>query len=100
MAKKTSTRKRRKSPKKQEQANQFDKIMKENSEFTTERIIEIVTGLTFKSSKEMPAELQRTIERRPGFLKQVIESDDTDAFWHVEYQVVDDVALLFLLWLV
>jgi hypothetical protein len=87
-------RKRRKSPEKQEKANQFDKIVKENSAFTIERIIEIVTGMTCKNAVDLPAELQRTIERRPDYLKQVIESDGTIAFWHVEYQVPDDRKML------
>jgi hypothetical protein len=87
-------RKRRKSPEKQEKANQFDKIVKENSAFTIERIIEIVTGMTCRNTVDVPAELQRTIERRPDYLKQVIEADGTTAFWHVEYQVPDDKKML------
>ncbi len=89
-----SKRKRRKSPEKQEKANQFDKIVKENSAFTIERIIEIVTGMTCRNTIDFPAELQRTIERRPDYLKQVIEADGTTAFWHVEYQVPDDKKML------
>jgi hypothetical protein len=89
-----SKRKKRKSSEKQEKANQFDKIVKENSAFTIERIIEIVTGMTCRNTIDVPAELQRTIERRPDYLKQVIEADGTTAFWHVEYQVPDDKKML------
>jgi hypothetical protein len=89
-----SKSKRRKSTEKQEKANQFDKIVKENSAFTIERIIEIVTGMTCRNTVDVPAELQRTIERRPDYLKQVIEADGTTAFWHVEYQVPDDKKML------
>ena len=76
-------------------ANRFDKIFKENVPDSIDRIIEIATNLRMISSEDYPHEVQYTLERRPDFLKKVIEEDGQPAIWHGEYQVPDDKKMVF-----
>jgi hypothetical protein len=54
------------------QANQYDKIFKENIEAVIPGLMQNILGITAISSEELPDDIQHTKERRPDFLKKVI----------------------------
>jgi uncharacterized protein (DUF2164 family) len=87
--------KRQKLIEKQQDANKFDRILKENAPDSIDRIIEIATNLRMIQWEDYPHEVQYTLERRPDFLKKVVEQDGTPAIWHGEYQVPDDKKMVF-----
>ena len=64
---------------KQLAANKFDKIIKENAPDSIPKVIEIATNLRMISWEDYPHEVQYTLERRPDFLKKVIEQDGNPA---------------------
>ncbi len=76
-------------------ANKFDKIIKENAPESIDRVIEIALNLKMISCEDYPSEVQYTLERRPDFLKKVVEEDGTSAIWHGEYQVPDEKKMIF-----
>jgi uncharacterized protein (DUF2164 family) len=76
-------------------ANKFDKIIKENAPDSIPKVIEIATQLRMISWEDYPHEVQYTLERRPDFLKKVIEEDGKPAIWHGEYQVPDEKKMIF-----
>lgn len=80
---------------KQLAANKFDKIIKENAPNSIPKIIEIATKLRMIHWEDYPHEVQYTLERRPDFLKKVIEEDGKPAIWHGEYQVPDEKKMIF-----
>ncbi len=80
---------------KQVAANKFDKILKENAPDSIPKVIEIATKLRMISWEDYPHEVQYTLERRPDFLKKVIEEDGRPAIWHGEYQVPDEKKMIF-----
>ena len=87
--------KRRKLEERQAAANRFDKIIKENAPDSIEKVIEVASQLRMISWEDYPHEVQYTLERRPDFLKKVVEQDGTKAIWHGEYQVPDDKKMIF-----
>ncbi|MFC6101542.1 hypothetical protein [Olivibacter domesticus] len=54
-----------------QQANQYDKIIKENLELTLPVIVREVLGLDIVRSEELPDDIQHTKERRPDTLKKL-----------------------------
>jgi hypothetical protein len=87
--------KRQKTEDKQTAANKYDKIIKENAPESIGKVIEVATELRMVSWEDYPHEVQYTLERRPDFLKKVVEEDGTPAIWHGEYQVPDDKKMIF-----
>ena len=87
--------KQQKTEDKQAAANKFDKIIKENAPDSIDKVIEVATSLRMISWEDYPHEVQYTLERRPDFLKKVVEDDGTPAIWHGEYQVPDDKNMVF-----
>jgi hypothetical protein len=73
-----------------QQANQYDKIIKENLELTLPVIVREILGLDIVRSEELPDDIQHTKERKPDALKKVTDSKDNTYVLHVEFQVKDE----------
>ena len=58
---------------KDNQAGQYDKIIKENLEIRLPVIIRDVLGLDIAQSEELPDDIQHTKERKPDALKKVTD---------------------------
>jgi hypothetical protein len=72
------------------QANQYDKIFRENMEAALPGIIQHLLRLDIVHSEEIPDDLQHTKERKPDLLKKVTDSDGKVFILHVEYQVKNE----------
>ena len=70
-------------------ANDYDKIFKENIETLIPYLAEKILGINAKTLVEIPDDLQVTTERKPDFLKKVINDDETYIL-HIEFQTIDD----------
>jgi hypothetical protein len=75
---------------KESQANQYDKIFRENMEAALPGIIEHVLGLDIVHSEEIPDDIQHTKERKPDLLKKVTDSSGKVFILHIEYQVKNE----------
>jgi hypothetical protein len=74
----------------QAQANQYDKIFRENMEAALPGIIEHLLGLDIVHSEEIPDDIQHTKERKPDLLKKVTDSSGKVFILHLEYQVANE----------
>jgi len=77
------------------QANQYDKIIKENLEVTLPVIIRDVLGLDIAESEELPDDIQHTKERKPDALKRVIDAEGNNYVLHVEFQLEDEPEMVY-----
>jgi predicted transposase/invertase (TIGR01784 family) len=75
---------------KQDQANQYDKVFRENMEAALPGIIEHVLGLEIVHSEEIPDDIQHTKERKPDLLKKVTDNFGEAFILHIEYQVQNE----------
>jgi predicted transposase/invertase (TIGR01784 family) len=80
------------------QSQEYDKIFKENIEELIIPFAEKLLNINPKNLREIPNDLQTTLERKPDFLKKVIadksqknEKDkQKDFILHIEFQTVDE----------
>ncbi|GAA4792224.1 hypothetical protein GCM10023231_20210 [Olivibacter ginsenosidimutans] len=77
------------------QANQYDKILRENLEVTLPVIIREILGLDIIESEELPDDVQHTKERKPDALKKVTDTTGNTFVLHVEFQVKDESDMIF-----
>ncbi|TDO20309.1 RpnC/YadD family protein [Pedobacter duraquae] len=77
------------------QANQYDKIIKENLEVTLPVIIRDVLGLDILLSEELPDDVQHTKERKPDALKKVTDTSGKTYVLQVEFQVQDEQEMVY-----
>jgi hypothetical protein len=77
------------------QANQFDKIFRENMEAALPGIMEHVLGLKIARSEELPDDIQHTKERRPDLLKKVTDTAGNTYILHMEYQAKNDMDMAY-----
>ena len=77
------------------QANQYDKIFRENMEVVLPGIIKYLLKLDIIESEELPDDLQHTKERRPDLLKKVKDASDKVYVLHVEYQTKNESDMVF-----
>lgn len=77
------------------QANQYDKIIKENLEMTLPVIVREVLGLNIIQSEELPDDIQHTKERKPDALKRVTDSKGNTYVLHIEFQVKSERDIVF-----
>jgi hypothetical protein len=77
------------------QANQYDKIFRENMEAALPGIMEHVLGLKITSSEELPDDIQHTRERRPDLLKKVTDTAGRTYVLHMEYQAKNDMDMAY-----
>ncbi len=77
------------------QSQEYDKIFKENIEELIIPFAEKLLNINPKNLRDIPNDLQTTLERKPDFLKKVI-ADKTqkgkikDFILHIEFQTVDE----------
>jgi predicted HTH domain antitoxin len=72
-------------------AQDYDKILKENIEEIILPLAEKLLKIKADRMEEIPDDLQRTIERRPDFLKKILhDNSDKDFILHIEFQTDDD----------
>ncbi|PIY08793.1 MAG: hypothetical protein COZ18_10520 [Flexibacter sp. CG_4_10_14_3_um_filter_32_15] len=68
-------------------AQEYDKIFKENIEQVALSLTEKLLGIRPKKLKEISVDLQKTIERKPDFIKKVVHKDSSrDYILHIEFQ--------------
>lgn len=72
------------------QANQYDKILRENMDVALPGIIRNLLQIQMVSMKEIPPEIQHTKERKPDLLKEITDKDGRTYVLHIEYQSRDD----------
>jgi hypothetical protein len=72
-------------------AQDYDKIIKENLQESIPDFVEAFLGIPVPATEDVPLELQRTLERRPDFLKKVRFSEpEKDFILQVEAQSTDE----------
>jgi hypothetical protein len=77
-------------------AQDYDKIFKENIEEIILPLAEKILQIHPEKLVEIPDDLQRTIERKPDFLKKVAHKDTSkDYILHLEFQVVDEPKMVY-----
>ena len=72
------------------QANQYDKIFRENMEVVLPGIIKYLLKLDIVESEELPDDLQYTKERKPDLLKKVRDAANKAYVLHIEYQAKNE----------
>lgn len=72
------------------QANQYDKILRENMDVALPGMIRNLLQIQMVSMKEISSEIQHTKERKPDLLKEITDKDGKTYVLHIEYQVRDD----------
>jgi hypothetical protein len=77
-------------------AQDYDKIFKENIEEIILPLAEKLLHIHPEKLEEIPDDLQRTIERKPDFLKKVIHQDfSKDYILQIEFQLEDDAEMVY-----
>jgi predicted transposase/invertase (TIGR01784 family) len=77
------------------QANQYDKIFKENIEAVIPGLMQNVLGITAISSEEIPDDIQHTKERKPDVLKKVTDNHGNTFILQIEFQVADESEMVY-----
>lgn len=77
------------------QANQYDKIFKENIEAVLPGLIENILGIKAISSEELPDGIQHTKEREPDVLKRITDVQGKTFILHIEFQVADEPEMVY-----
>jgi len=72
------------------QANQYDKVIRENLEVTLPVIVKDLLCLDIQESEEIPDDIQHTKERKPDALKKVTDSSGNKYVLHIEFQVPNE----------
>ena len=67
-------------------AAEYDKIIKENIEAVILPLADKLFHIHPKHIEELPDDLQVTIERKPDFLKKIINQDGQEFILHIEFQ--------------
>lgn len=81
--------------KQHQQANQYDKIVKENIEAIIPAFLTKVLGIHPVQSEEIPDDLQHTRERKPDCLKRITEANGQPYILHLEFQVADEPDMIY-----
>jgi hypothetical protein len=77
------------------QANQYDKIFKENIEAVIPSLMQKVLGITAVISEELPDDIQHTKERKPDVLKKVTDEQNNTFVLQIEFQVSDEPEMVY-----
>src|SRR6266566_6201739 len=90
-AKSSSKKGKRRNP----QVNQYDKIFRENIEAALPGLIRNLLGIHAVHTEELPDDIQHTKERKPDVLKKVTDKNGETFVLHVEFQVKDELEMVF-----
>lgn len=72
-------------------AQDYDKIFKENIEEIILPLVEKLLGIVPEGLEKISIDIQKTIERKPDFLKKVVHKDASkDYILHIEFQLNDE----------
>lgn len=77
------------------QANQYDKILRENIEAVIPSLMRNILGITAVESEELPDDIQHTKERKPDVLKKITDSAGSTFILQIEFQVADEVEMVY-----
>ena len=77
------------------QANQYDKIFKENIEAVIPGLMQNVLRITAVSSEEIADDIQHTKERKPDVLKKITDSQGNTFILQIEFQVADESEMVY-----
>jgi hypothetical protein len=77
------------------QANQYDKIFKENIEAVIPSLMQNVLGITAVFMEELPDDVQHTKERKPDLLKKVTDNQGNTFVLQIEFQVADEPEMVY-----
>ena len=77
------------------QANQYDKIFKENIEAVIPSLMQNILGITAVSSEELPDDIQHTKERKPDVLKKITDNQENEFVLQIEFQVADALEMVY-----
>jgi hypothetical protein len=77
------------------QSNRYDKIFKENFEILIPNLMKNLMGITALSVEEIPDDIQHTKERKPDFLKKIIDINNETFILHLEIQVADESEMVY-----
>lgn len=77
------------------QANQYDKIFKENIEAVIPSLMQNVLGIMAASMEELPDDIQHTKERKPDVLKKVTDNQGNTFVLQIEFQVANEPEMVY-----
>lgn len=77
------------------QANQYDKIFKENIEAVIPSLMQNVLGITAVYMDELPDDVQHTKERKPDVLKKVTDAQGNTFVLQIEFQVANETEMVY-----
>ncbi len=72
------------------QGNQHDKIIKESIEETMTFLLKTFANIEVVKSEQLPTEIQQTQERKPDFLKIIVDPLGVERIGHIEFHVKDE----------
>ncbi len=72
------------------QANQYDKIFKENIEVVIPSLMQNILGINAVTMEEIPDDIQHTKERKPDVLKKITDTENNTFILQIEFQVLDE----------
>lgn len=84
-----------KTGKSKSQANQYDKIFKENIEAVIPSLMQNILGINAVLSEELPDDIQHTKERKPDVLKKITDIQGDTFVLQIEFQVVDESQMVY-----
>jgi hypothetical protein len=88
--KQTATKTAKEPTDEQLQGNQHDKIIKESIEETMHFLLKTFGNIDVVRSEQLPTEIQQTQERKPDFLKIIIDALGVERIGHIEFHVKDE----------
>lgn len=72
------------------QANQYDKVFKENIEAVMLSLMQKMLGIIAVDFEKLPDDIQYTKERKADFLNKITDNKGDIFVLHIEFQVVDE----------
>lgn len=81
--------------KQKHQANQYDKIFKENIEAVIPSLMQNILGIKAVVSEELPDDIQHTREWKPDVLKKITDIQGNTFVLQIEFQVADEPEMVY-----
>jgi predicted transposase YdaD len=76
-----------------QQANQYDKILKENIQAVIPSLMQNLLGITAVSSEKLPDYVQHTKERKADVLEKITDNQGNTFVLQIEFQVADELEM-------